>query len=282
MASANLLVPASVPASADTVLVVSLPSSSLMPLILTTFFRSLLPPWSLVPPSSGRSSSPLLLDRALVLRSSLPLPLPPPLPLIPPLLPPPLSNDLPDVEVVVAPESPPTDAVTTAGLPLDVDAPPRSLVLAVPVVELAELDASPSSLPVEEDDRPPAPALADELPESEPEPEVLVLVVAAKRGRLFEAEVGAGAAEAEAGLVGPATAAGWSTSILLVESPSGLMTGNARSSSEDASPSVAAAAWSPVRFLLVPPRRFAAAAAAAAPSDVCGIDFSILALCSIQ
>ena len=232
MASANLLVPAFIPASAETALA-SLPSNSLMPLILTTFFLSLPP--SLVPSSPrGRSSSPLLLDRALVLRSSLPLPLPAPLPLIPPLLPPPL-NDLPDVEVVVAPESPPTDAVTTAGLPLDVDAPPRSLVLVVPVVELAELDASPdSSLPVEEDDCPPA---ADELPESDPEPEVLALVVTAKRGRLFEAEAGAGAAGAEA-VLAAAALTGWSTSILLVESTSGLMTGNA--CSEDASPSAAA------------------------------------------
>ena len=116
--------------------------SSLMPLILTTFLAPLPPPS--FASSSCRSSSPLLLDRALVLRSSLPLPLPPPLPLIPPLLPPPLS-DLPLVEVVVAPESPPTEAVTTAGLPLDVEAPPLSLtlVLVVPMVELAELDASP-------------------------------------------------------------------------------------------------------------------------------------------
>lgn len=150
MASANLLVPAFIPASSEPVLVVSLPSNSLMPLILTTFFLSFPP--SLVPSSSGRSSSPLLLDRALLLRSSLQLPLPAPLPLIPPLLPPPLS-DRPLVEVVVAPDEPPTDAVTTAGLPLEVEAPPRSLVLVlvVPMVELAELDASPS-LPVDEDD----------------------------------------------------------------------------------------------------------------------------------
>ena len=144
--------------------------------------------------------------------------------------------------------------MTTAGLPLEVDAPPRSLVeVVVPVVELAELDASPSSLelPVEEDD----------CSEPEPEPEVLVLGGnAANRGRLFEVE--AGAAEAEAVLVGsvlPAPA-GWSTFILVASSTgpfelldaSGLMTGSARS---------------PGRFLLVPPLR-----APAAPSDVCGIE----------
>ena len=157
----------------------------------------------------------------------------------------------------MAPESPPTEAVTTAGLPLEVEAPPRSLVLVVvPVVELAELDASPSSLelPVEEDD----------CSEPEPEPEVfeLVLVVTANRGRLFEADAGAGAdaVEAEAAL---AAVTGSSTSILVASSTrpfelldaSGLMTGSTRS---------------PGRFLLVPPRRFVAAAAA--PSDVCGIE----------
>jgi hypothetical protein len=97
-----------------------------MPLILTTFFP--MQPGLLVVAPSCRSSSPLLLERALVLRSSLPLPLPLPaplplplpLPLIPPLLPPPLS-DRPLVEVVVAPESPPAEAVTTAGLPEEVD-----------------------------------------------------------------------------------------------------------------------------------------------------------------
>ena len=93
-----------------------------MPLILTTFFP--MQPGLLLVAPSCRSSSPLLLERALVLRSSLPLPLPAPLPLplplIPPLLPPPLS-DRPLVEVVVAPESPPAEAVTTAGLPEEVD-----------------------------------------------------------------------------------------------------------------------------------------------------------------
>ena len=171
-----------------------------------------------------------------MLRSSLPLPLPPPLPLplIPPLLPPPLS-DRPEVEVVVAPESP-TEAVTTAGLPEEVEAPPRSLtlVLVVPVVELAELDASPS-LPVEDDDWPPAP---DELPESDPEPDVLgedlveVVVVMAKRGRLFEAD--AGAAWTDDLIAAAAVEAVRSTSVI-VASPSplpvagidasGLMTG---------------------------------------------------------